>query len=209
MRVRRHPALWGGVAVLCIGVVWLAWSLLPGMAAGWVFATLETEWGVVGRAGQVDLDLVSLEVRVRDLTLAAAGTETQPFLTAEAVTLTLPWSAVFGAPAVDRLDIVAPVVSVRQGDDGTSNLPVLPPREASSDSPGEAPPARRHHRPPRVGLVARRGTWVGRRCGSGRAAAATGGRRPVTDHRTVDPLDTDSYHVGVRGRRRSVRCRRV
>ena len=204
--IRRCGA---GVAVLCIGVVWLAWSLLPGMAAGWVFATLETEWGVVGRAGQVDLDLVSLEVRVRDLTLAAAGTETQPFLTAEAVTLTLPWSAVFGAPAVDRLDIVAPVVSVRQGDDGTSNLPVLPPREASSDSPGE---------PLRLGVITVHRasvSWLdearglGVVAGSGRAAAATGGRRPVTDHRTVDPLDTDSYHVGCAGDGDSVRCRRV
>ncbi len=57
--------MWGGFAVLCVGVVSLAWSLLPGMAARWVFTTLETDWGIVGRAGQVDLNPVRLEVRVQ------------------------------------------------------------------------------------------------------------------------------------------------
>ena len=137
--------MWGGFTVLCVGVVWLVWALLPGVAADWVFETLEADWGIVGRAGQVGLNPVTLEVRVQDLTLAAAGDEEPPFLTAEAVTVDLPWSAVFGAPAIDLLEVVGPVLSVRQNADGTSNLPVLPPAEPSSDPRGE---------PLRLGVVA-------------------------------------------------------
>ena len=129
--------MWSGLVVLCLGVVWLVWSLLPGMAARWVFATLETDWGIVGRAGQVDLNPVRLEVRVWDLTLSAVGADELPFLTADALTVELPWSAVFGAPAIDLLEIVGPALSVRLTADGTSNLPVFPPAEASSDPPGE------------------------------------------------------------------------
>ena len=130
----RHPALWGGFVVLCVGV-WLAWLLLPGIAARWVFATLERDWGIVGRAGQVDLNPLTLDIHVRDLTLSAVGAEDQPFLRAEAVTVELPWSVVFGVPAIDRLEIVAPVLAVRQAADGLSNLPVFPPREPTPDAP--------------------------------------------------------------------------
>ena len=138
MRAQHRLAMWGGFAVLCVGVVWLVWSLLPGVAAGWVFATLERNWGIEGRAGQVDLSPFTLEVRVRDLTLSAAGADEQPFLTADAVTVELPWPAVFGAPAIDLLEVVGAVLSVRQTADGTSNLPVLPPGEPSSDRPGKS-----------------------------------------------------------------------
>ena len=130
--------MWGGFAVLCVGVAWLVWSLLPGMAVRWVFAMLERDWGIVGRAGQVELSPFTLDVRVRDLTLSAVGADEQPFLTAEAVTVELPWSAVFGTPAIDLLEVVGPVLSVRQTADGTSNLPVLPPGEPSSDRPGKS-----------------------------------------------------------------------
>ena len=129
--------MWGGLTVLCVGMVWLVWALLPGAAAGWVFATLEANWGIVGHAGQVGLNPVTLVVRVRDLTLAAAGAEEQPFLTAEAVTVDLSWSAVFGAPTIDLLEVVGPVLSVRQTADGTSNLPVFPPTGPSADPRGE------------------------------------------------------------------------
>ena len=130
--------MWGGFAVLCVGVAWLVWSLLPGMAVRWVFGRLERDWGIVGRAGQVELSPFTLDVRVRDLTLSAVGADEQPFLTAEAVTVELPWSAVLGAPAIDLLEVVGPVLSVRQTADGTSNLPVLPPGEPSLDRPGES-----------------------------------------------------------------------
>ena len=139
MRVPRHPALWGGFVVLGVGVG-LAWSLLPGMAARWVFATLERDWGVVGRVGQVELNPLTLDIRLRDLTLWVVGAEDQPFLRAEAVTVELPWSVVVGAPAIDRLEVVGPVLSVRQAADGTSNLPAFPPSEPPTDAPG--PPLR-------------------------------------------------------------------
>jgi len=51
MRAPRRPAMWGGFVVLCVGMAWLVWSLLPGMAVRWVFARLERDWGIVGRAG--------------------------------------------------------------------------------------------------------------------------------------------------------------
>jgi outer membrane protein insertion porin family len=154
MSGRFRPALWGGIIVILALGVWLAWSVVPGVAAGWVFATLETEWGVIGHAGQVDFNPVTLEVQVRDLTLAAAGDEEQPFLTAREITVDLAWSTVFGAPAIEVLDIVEPVLSVRQEADGSSNLPTPPTGEPSSDSPAEL------LRPGVIGVHRGSVTWV-------------------------------------------------
>ena len=86
-------------------------------------------------AGRVDLNLLTLEARVRDLTLAVVGAEESPFLTLEGATVDLPWSAVFGARAVDLIDIDAPAVSLRMFADGRSNLPVFPPGDPASNLP--------------------------------------------------------------------------
>ncbi len=135
MKSRGHLAWWGGVAVLSVGVGWLGWSLLPGLATRWAFAAIETHWGVTADAGRVDLDLLTLEARVRDLTLAVVGAEESPFLTLKNATVDLPWSVVFGARAVDLIDIDAPAVSLRMFADGTSNLPVFPPGDPASNLP--------------------------------------------------------------------------
>ena len=136
------------MAVILVLGVWLAWSLLPGAAARWVFATLETDWGVIGRVGQVDLNPFTLQIRVRNLSLAAASTADVPFFTAEAVTLDLPWSAVFDTPAIDLVDVVGSVVSVRRTADGVSNLPARPPGAPRSSGPAEPV------RPVRLGTLA-------------------------------------------------------
>ena len=136
MEGRGYLVRQGGLAVLSVGVLWLVWSLLPGLAARWVFAALETNWRVVGSAGRVDLNLFTLEARVEDLTLAVAGAEASPFLVLERATVELPWSALFGAPAVELIDVDAPALSLRTFADGTSNLPLFPPGDPASDAAG-------------------------------------------------------------------------
>ena len=136
MKGRGYLVRQGGLAVLSVGVLWLVWSLLPGLAARWVFAALETNWRVVGSAGHVELNLLTLEARVEDLTLAVAGAEESPFLVLERATVDLAWSAVFGAPAVELIDVDAPALSLRTFADGTSNLPLFPPGDPASDAAG-------------------------------------------------------------------------
>ena len=124
------------MAVILVVGVWLATALLPGAAARWVFASLETEWNVSGRAAQVDFNPLTLQVELRDLSLAATATATEPFLTVETLTVDLPWSALFGTPAVDLVDVVAPVLTVRRSEGGASNLPTFPPGSPGEEAPG-------------------------------------------------------------------------
>ena len=103
-----------------------------------MFSALEAQWGIVGRVEQVKLNPITLTLQVRGLALSVASTPDHPFLTSEAVTVDLPWSILIGEPAVDLIDIEAPVFSVRRLASGVSNLPVLAINSSSTSSPGAA-----------------------------------------------------------------------
>lgn len=126
------------VAIVVVALLlWLGWLRLPEMVSRWAFATLETEWGLAGRVDQINLNLATLRLDVRGLSLAAVGTVDQPFLTVGAAVVDLPWSVVLGTRAVDLIDIVAPVVTIRQSAAGVSNLPVLPSAAPAPSNPSE------------------------------------------------------------------------
>ena len=152
-RHRRRTLAWGGLAGGVVFGLWLASATLPESLTRWAFATVQTRWGIVVTADQVDLDLVALRARVETLTLAATGAEDRPFLTLAAATVDLPWSALLGSRKLDRVELVAPAVVVRQSADGTTNLP--PPSDMGRpSSPSD---------PWRLGVVAVEGasvSWV-------------------------------------------------
>ena len=134
----RYCSAFQVVAIVILALLlWLGWLRLPGMVSRWAFATLETEWGLVGRVDQINLNLATLRLDVRGLSLAAVGTVDQPFLTVGAAVVDLPWSVVLGTRAVDLIDIVAPVVTIRQSAAGVSNLPVLPSAAPAPSNPSE------------------------------------------------------------------------
>lgn len=123
--------------VLVLGV-WLAWLVAQPLLVDWAFARLETDFGVAGRAGRVQIQPMGLGVVVEDLALAATGAEDTPFLTVARASVDLPWGVVTGARTVDLLELVDPALTIRRTVDGGSNLPVLPPSDpapASSDPP--------------------------------------------------------------------------
>jgi hypothetical protein len=133
-------AVWGAIFLVLVLGVWLS-VRLPRMAADWAFTALERNLAITGRVESVELNPLTLVIRLRGLSLWAVGHEREPFLTAEAVTVDLPWAAVVGVPAIELIDAVAPVVSVRRAADGTSNLPVSD-TDGSASPPGAGEPWR-------------------------------------------------------------------
>ncbi|MEE2638765.1 MAG: translocation/assembly module TamB domain-containing protein, partial [Acidobacteriota bacterium] len=122
-RLRRPIWLAGASVLVLVTVGWVVSSILPGMAAGWLLSLAEERWGVVGQTGEVRLNPLSLRLDVRHLALATVKTADDPFLRVESVIVDLPWSILTGTRAVDAVQLVAPVVSVRRAQDGVSNLP--------------------------------------------------------------------------------------
>ena len=92
------------------------------MALRWGLQSLRNRAGIDATAREVSYNLLTLAVRLRGLSATATGSSV-PFLTAEEVSVHLPWGAVFGTPAVERLDARGVVVDIVREADGTLNLP--------------------------------------------------------------------------------------
>ncbi len=148
---RRKLAVWGGIFLVLVLTAWLA-ARLPRAAADWAFTALERNLAITGRVESVALNPFTLVIRLRGVSLWTTGHEREPFLTVEAVTVDMPWAAVLAEPAIDLIDAVAPVVSVRRAADGTTNLP-----DFGRDPSPSAPVA---NEPWRLGVVALRGGAV-------------------------------------------------
>ena len=73
------------------------------MALRWGLQSLRDRAGIDATARDVSYNLLTLDVRLRGLTATATGSSI-PFLTADEVSVNLPWGAVFGTAAVERLD---------------------------------------------------------------------------------------------------------
>lgn len=75
------------------------------------------------RAAELDYNLLTRHVSLRDVRLAASGHEQEPFLTADRVAVTLPWSVFAGHFALDRVELDGARVGLVRRADGSSNLP--------------------------------------------------------------------------------------
>ena len=122
-----------GLAIVAILVI-LSTSAAQIQLVGWAFGTLDTRFGIVARAEQMDLDLGRLEVSLRGLALASRGREDTPFFTVDEARIDLPWSALWDEVSVQAVSLVRPHLSFLVDPDGSSNLPV-PNAEAGPTEP--------------------------------------------------------------------------
>lgn len=113
------------------------------LVRGPLFSFVEQRYGVVATARRFDLDPLRLRVAAGGLELAARDHADEPFLQVEEVVVDLPWTAVWGGPAIDTLFLDGPALSVVRHADGSSNLPAGGPETfvaagSAEDSDGAA-----------------------------------------------------------------------
>ena len=80
------------------------------------------ELGISVDASSLHYAVLGRSIELRDVSLASSAGET-PFLKAEAIRVVLDRSVFRGVVAVDRLDLVAPALTVVRHANGTTNLP--------------------------------------------------------------------------------------
>ena len=122
---RRRLAL--GVAVLLLAVVGVLLLISAPFVQTWfvdrAFAVLQTRYDIVAHADTLDLDLASLDIRLRGLSLATRGHTDEPFFTVDEARIDLPWSAVWDEVSFQTIALVGPRLFGRSTEDGVSNLP--------------------------------------------------------------------------------------
>ena len=139
---RRRLVVVSGVLV-ATAVLTLALVHAPfvrSAALRYAVRTVQEQYEVRLEASRLDYNLAALRLGLADLRVSALHTADQPFLTADYLSVTLPWRIVFGDVAFDDISATNARVFVRRQEDGTSNLPT------ASGAPGGEPPALRVQR---------------------------------------------------------------
>lgn len=95
-------------------------------------ATLEERLGIRLDADALSYNLVTLQVSLAGVRVAAARSAGEPFFTAGRVAVTLQQSAVFGAPAIESMTIDDARIRIVRDDAGLTNLP--PPGRDGGDT---------------------------------------------------------------------------
>ena len=132
----RRGLTYLAVAVAVVAV-FVALAHLPAarsMALQWGLRALHSRVGIDATVRDISYNLLTLDVHLRGLTVTAAGSSI-PFVTADEVSVDLPWGAVFGSAAVERLDARGLAVDIVRAADGTVNLPKSGDRTASATAP--------------------------------------------------------------------------
>ena len=101
------------------------------------FAALEQQYGIVGHADELEVEVVSLDVRFRGLTLATRERPNEPFFTVDEARIDFPWSAVWSEISLQALTLVGPKISVHTDANGFSNLPTV---QDTPDNPSPSTP---------------------------------------------------------------------
>ena len=99
--------------------------------------TIEEQYDLHLDASRLDYNLAALRIGLADLRVSALDARDEPFVTADYLSVTLPWRTVLGYVAFNDISIANGRVFVRRREDGTSNLP------AASEASGAEPPALR------------------------------------------------------------------
>src|SRR5437867_11373510 len=71
--------------------------------------------GIVARAEQLDYNLLTLDVRLYRVTLAAASAPTEPFFTADQVHTVPSWRALLGRVDLKLVELVRPRIVLKTG----------------------------------------------------------------------------------------------
>ncbi|RPH55560.1 MAG: hypothetical protein EHM89_16925, partial [Acidobacteria bacterium] len=99
--------------------------------AGWATERLR-DAGIEARFRDVSYNLLTLRFTVRDVVLAARGSETVPFLRADELSVTLPWSVVGGRAAARAIQAINLRLDFVRRPDGSWNLPISRDSQAAS-----------------------------------------------------------------------------
>src|SRR5258708_2222801 len=83
----------GGVGVALLALVHTPW--LEDGVSRWALGRLQ-QAGIAARVDRLRYNLLTRHVRVEGVSLAANATPRQPFLTAHAIDVVLPWSVITG-----------------------------------------------------------------------------------------------------------------
>ncbi len=99
--------------------------------ATWAAGRLR-EAGIEARFQAVSYNLFTLDFTVRDVVLAAKGSEATPFLRADELSVTLPWSVTSGRAAARAVRAINLRLDFVRRSDGSWNLPKSADSQASS-----------------------------------------------------------------------------
>ncbi|MGH9253482.1 MAG: hypothetical protein ACRD3C_02815, partial [Vicinamibacterales bacterium] len=106
-------------------------------ALRYAVATVEDRYSLRLEAARLDYNLGMLRVGLANLRVSALHSPGEPFVTADYLSVVLPWRTLFGDVAIDDINVTNARVHVRRRENGTSNLP-----PASDTSAGEPSPLR-------------------------------------------------------------------
>ena len=124
-RVRRFFAI-SAVAVMAIVVLaFIALHTPPVQSRilGWSIEELERRFSLDLSADRLQFNLASRRVVMTNVRLAAVGHHDDPFFTASAVTVKLPWAAYRGRLRFDAIEVDGGHVTINRDASGVSNLP--------------------------------------------------------------------------------------
>src|SRR5512134_2041756 len=99
--------------------------------AGWAAGRLR-EAGIEARFRTVSYNLFALNFTVRDVVLAARGSEATPFLRADELSVTLPWSVTRGRAAARAIRAINLRLDFLRRSDGSWNLPTSTESQSAS-----------------------------------------------------------------------------
>jgi len=127
------------LGVLCAAaallVVLVHAPFVRAFALRYALSTVEEQYDLRLEAGRLDYNLATLRVGLADLRLSALHAPDEPFVTADYLSVTLPWRSVLGDVAFDDISVTNARVFVRRQEDGTSNLPPASDGPAGDPSP--------------------------------------------------------------------------
>lgn len=104
---------------------------------GYTLPRVERDFGIVVDATRLDYNLATMRIGLAGVRLAAPHAASEPFFTADYVSVVVPWRIAVGEVAFEEIGVSNARVFVRRRSDGTSNLP------AASEAPaGDTPPLR-------------------------------------------------------------------
>jgi len=99
-------------------------------ALTWLATYLEQRYAVSARASRLEFNLLTLRAELRDVEVADRQRMEDPFLSAQAIGIDLPWSMLWnGVSTIDYLELENLRIQLVRAGDGTWNLPAPPARE--------------------------------------------------------------------------------
>ena len=135
---RRLVIALGAAVVVPVLLVALAHApLVRGTVLRYARSLVEERYGLRLDASRLDYNLATLRIGLANLRVSALHAPEEPFVTADYLSVAVPWRILLGDVAFDDVSATNARVTVRRREDGTTNLP------ASSGAPaGEPAPLR-------------------------------------------------------------------